>query len=115
MIDGTRLPSASLWRRPPIGAEVPLDPDSREIVELFEGGGARYLFVGADALGVRGTPRATGELDLWVECSDESSEKVWRAVCRCGAPVVALGVTRESFATPDMAIRLGTPPRASTS
>lgn len=98
-----------------MGAEVPLNPDFREIVELLEGEGARYLIVGADALGVRRTPRATGDLDLWVECSDENSEKVWRAVRRCGAPVEALGVTREDFATPGMVIRLGTPPRASTS
>lgn len=93
-----------------MGAEVPLNPDFREIVELLEAEGARYLIVGAYALGVLGTPRATGDLDLWVECSDENSERVWRAVCRFGAPVAALGVTREDFATPGMVIQLGTPP-----
>lgn len=94
-----------------MGAEVPLNPDFREIVALLEAEGARYLIVGAYALGVLGTPRATGDLDLWVECSDENSERVWRAVCRFGAPVEALGVTREDFATPGMVIQLGTPPR----
>ena len=40
----------------------------------------RFPVVGAYALGIHGRPRATGDLDVWVEASPENAPRVMRAL-----------------------------------
>jgi hypothetical protein len=56
-------------------------------------------------------PRATGDIDVWIERSPDNAERVWRALEAFGAPTVALGVRREHLEAPDMVIQIGLPPR----
>lgn len=88
----------------------PLSDDFRDILREFVAADVRFLVVGAHALAVHGVPRATGDLDLWVESSDANAERIITALTRFGAPVEALGIRREDFLKPDLVAQLGLPP-----
>ena len=62
-------------------------------------------------MAVHGVPRATGELDVWVDPEPANAEHVWRALLAFGAPVRELGVSRADFETPGMVVQIGLPPR----
>lgn len=51
----------------------------------------------SDALAVRGVPRATQDLDVWVDPTPENAAKVWAALSSFGAPLDDLGITVEDF------------------
>ena len=72
---------------------------------------ARFLVVGAHAMAVHGIPRATGDLDLWIDPDGENAARVWTALVRFGAPVEALGITMRDLATPGTIVQIGLPPR----
>lgn len=72
---------------------------------------ARFLVVGAHALAVHGVPRATQDLDVWIEPSAENAARVWRALAQFGAPLTELGISAEDFSTPGNVIQIGLPPR----
>jgi hypothetical protein len=48
---------------------------------------ADFLIVGAFALAAHATPRATGDLALWVRPKPSNAERVWWALDRFGVPV----------------------------
>lgn len=84
--------------------------DFRDFLAVLHQEGARFLVVGAHALGAHGVSRATADLDVWVEPTSDNAEKVWRALVRFGAPLDALGVSLSDLSTPDQVIQLGIPP-----
>lgn len=57
-----------------------LNPDYHEILSAFSDEGVEYLVVGAYALAVHGVPRATGDLDLWINRTEENTARVVRAL-----------------------------------
>jgi hypothetical protein len=59
-------------------------------LRALSGASARFLVVGAYAVGVHGWPRATKDLDVWVEASDENSPRVMRGLIEFGAPLMGL-------------------------
>lgn len=67
------------------------------------------MLVGAYAVAAHGLPRATGDIDLWIKCSDDNAQRVWRAVNKFGAPLS--DVTMEDFKLPGTVIQLGVTPR----
>jgi hypothetical protein len=73
--------------------------------------GARFIVVGAHAMAAHGVPRATGDLDIWIEPVRVNVSRVWRALKRFGAPVESLGVSKDDLLSPDMVIQIGLPPR----
>ena len=72
---------------------------------------ARFLVVGAHALAVHGVPRATQDLDVWIEPSPENAARVWNALAVFGAPLEDLGIQVTDFSTEGNVIQLGLPPR----
>jgi hypothetical protein len=70
---------------------------------------ARFLIVGAYAVGVHARPRATKDLDVWVEASTENSLRVLRALKAFGAPTE--GLSEDDFAKPGTGFMMGIPPR----
>jgi len=70
----------------------------------------RFLVVGAHALAVHGHPRATQDIDLWIDPTRENARRVWRALGAFGAPVGDLGVTDADLSTAGMVIQLGLSP-----
>jgi hypothetical protein len=69
----------------------------------------RFLIVGAYAMAVHGRPRATGDLDIWVEPTQENAERAYAALSEFGAPLGDLS-TRD-LATPGVVFQMGLPPR----
>ena len=88
-----------------------MNEDFRDILGELLTARARFLVVGAHAVAVHGVPRATGDLDIWVDPVRDNVPRVWSALIRFGAPVEALGVTTRDLAEPGMIIQLGLPPR----
>jgi hypothetical protein len=88
-----------------------MNPDFEDFLRALTSAGARYLVAGAHALAFHGVPRATGDIDIWIEASAGNSERVWTALAAFGAPVESLGITRNDLVKPDMVIQLGLPPR----
>lgn len=88
-----------------------MNPDFLDLVRLLGDAGARFLVVGAHALAAHGVPRATGDLDIWVQTTPENAAVIWRALADFGAPLEALGVRERDFAEDGNVVQIGTPPR----
>jgi hypothetical protein len=48
-------------------------------------------------------------MDIWIRCSEENAERVWRALRRFGAPLT--GLTRDDLNTPNLVFQIGVAPR----
>lgn len=88
-----------------------MNEDFLDILRCLIEAGARFIVVGAHALAVHGVPRATGDLDIWIDREPANAERVWGALVRFGAPVEATGVTRRDLEAPEMVVQVGLPPR----
>lgn len=69
------------------------------------------MVVGAHALAVHGIPRATGDLDVWIEASPKNAERVWSALLAFGAPLDTVELSQSDLVQPDRVIQIGLPPR----
>ncbi len=85
-----------------------MNRDFVDMLSALSEAGAEYLVVGAHALAAHGTPRATGDLDLWVRPSEENASRVWAALIRFGAPLE--GLREADFTEQDLVIQIGVPP-----
>jgi hypothetical protein len=88
-----------------------MNPDFEDFLRALTEAGARFLVVGAHALAVHGVPRATGDMDVWLETTAENADRVWHALAIFGAPAESLGLTRDDLVKPNMVIQVGLPPR----
>jgi hypothetical protein len=70
---------------------------------------ARFLVVGAFALALHARPRATGDLDLWVEPVPTNAARVLRALRSFGAPLQ--GLQESDLTQPDLVFQIGVAPR----
>ena len=70
--------------------------------------GAEYLIVGAYALAMYGTARATGDIDIWVRPTKDNADRVWTALERFGAP--RRNLAREDLHAPDNVFQIGIAP-----
>ena len=69
-----------------------MNEDYRDFLAALVAEEVRFLVVGAHALAVHGYPRATVDIDIWVESNPENAERVWRALAAFGAPVEGVTV-----------------------
>lgn len=84
---------------------------SRDFVEMLSAlyaAGARFLIVGAHALAAHGMPRATGDLDIWIQPTPENAARVIHALKRFGAALFDLGI--DDLSKPDTVFQIGLPP-----
>jgi len=70
---------------------------------------ARFLIVGAYAVSVHAEPRATGDIDIWVEPTPANAELVFEALTAFGAPLSELTV--DDLASLNVVFQIGLPPR----
>jgi hypothetical protein len=70
--------------------------------------GAEFLVVGAYALAVYGLPRATGDIDLWINNSSDNTSKVWSALEKFGAPLGQ--IKRNDLEEQDVVYQIGVVP-----
>ena len=69
-----------------------------------------FLVVGAHALAAHGVPRATQDLDVWVDPTADNAARVLTALRRFGAPADALGISATDLTTPNTVVQFGVPP-----
>lgn len=71
---------------------------------------ARFLVIGAHALAVHGVPRATQDLDVWIDPVGDNPARVWSALTAFGAPMESLQVGRDDLGRRDAVLQLGIAP-----
>ena len=57
-------------------ATIQLPSDFREFLKLLNSHDVRYLLIGGYAVNYHGYPRATGDMDIWVDRDPDNAEKV---------------------------------------
>lgn len=85
-----------------------LNRDFSELLSELNAREARYLLVGGYALSFYGRPRATGDLDLWIDSTFPNVEVVFRALAHYGAPLE--GITPADLAKPGKVVQIGVSP-----
>jgi hypothetical protein len=85
-----------------------MNPDFVDLLRAFVGHEVRFLIVGAYALARHGRPRATGDLDVWVDATPENADRVIHALGAFGAPMREL--SRADFEAPGAVVQLGVAP-----
>ena len=80
-----------------------LNPDYRDILSVFAEEGVKY------ALAVHGHVRATGDIDLWVETSEDNAARIMVALRRFGAPLHQ--IEERDFEVPGTVFQIGVAPR----
>jgi len=87
-----------------------VNTDYHDILAELIAQNVRFLVVGAHALAVHGYPRATADIDLWIERTPENAARVWRALAEFGAPLADLRVRQEDLTRADVVVQLGLAP-----
>ncbi len=85
-----------------------LNIDFRDMLLALNEVEAEYLVVGAYAVAAHGHPRATGDLDIWVNPNLQNAHRIYRALVIFGAPTHE--ITEEDFAVPSIVFQIGVPP-----
>ena len=86
-----------------------MNQDFVDLLRAFAEADVRFLVVGAYALAVHGRPRATGDLDIWVDATPENASRVIDALRAFGAPLEQ--ISESDFSTPGVAYQIGIEPR----
>lgn len=79
-----------------------------DLLAAFAENRVRFLLVGAYALAYHGRPRATGDLDVWVEATPTNARRVFGALAAFGAPLER--VEPEDFARLGSVFQIGIAP-----
>jgi len=82
--------------------------DFAEMLSALSDAGAEFLVVGAHALAAHGTPRATGDLDIWINPTPANAALVMAALRAFGAPLANLAI--EDLTTPGLIFQIGVVP-----
>jgi hypothetical protein len=85
-----------------------MNQDFVDLLRAFSAADVRFI-VGAYALAIHGHPRATGDLDVWVDATPQNAARVLRALEQFGAPLSE--VTAADFEVPGTVFQIGLPPR----
>jgi hypothetical protein len=86
-----------------------LNEDYKEMLQCLAEEDVKFLLVGAYALAAHGYPRATMDIDFWVQPSPDNADAVLRAIQRFGAPLHDL--TRNDLQKNDTVFQIGVAPR----
>jgi len=85
-----------------------MNEDFVDLLRAFVAHDVRFLIVGAYALALHGRPRATGDLDVWVDASPQNAARIVRALASFGAPMDQ--VSEADFSSPGVVLQLGVAP-----
>lgn len=83
-------------------------PDFIDMIDALRAHGVRFLIVGGYAVGVHGHPRATKDLDVWVEVTAENARRLIAALRDFGAPLH--GLSAQDFEREGTGMQIGVPP-----
>jgi hypothetical protein len=82
--------------------------DFNELLSIFNDYKVKYLVVGGYAVGFHAQPRATKDLDLFIEPDPDNGKAVYTALAKFGAPLA--GLTPDDFMERGAFFRMGHPP-----
>jgi predicted nucleotidyltransferase len=86
----------------------PLPRDFRDFLKLLEDEKVDYLLIGGYAVGYYGYPRATADMDVWIEVNPTNAARTFRALTRFGMKTPDMTV--DLFLDKGKVIRMGVPP-----
>jgi len=86
-----------------------VNPDFLDLLRALSAAEAQFLIVGAYAVSLHARPRATGDIDVWVDATSENASRVFQALRAFGAPLSEL--SEADLATPGIVFQIGVPPR----
>ena len=87
---------------------IPIPPDFREFIQLLNDHSIKYLVVGGYAVAFHGYPRATGDLDIYVELSRSNASGLVRVFQHFGFSPGQF--TPEFFMDEGQVVRIGRSP-----
>jgi len=85
-----------------------LDKNFEDFVALLNQCGVTYMVVGGYALAFHGKPRHTGDLDIWIDLSDDNARKMVQVLNDFG--MSSLGLTKIDFLQKGGITQIGYPP-----
>lgn len=86
-----------------------LNQDYKEMLSTLLEEDVKFLLVGAYALAAHGYPRATGDIDIFIQPDEINAEKVYKALGRFGAPLQSISVL--DLSTSGTIFQIGVAPR----
>jgi hypothetical protein len=87
-----------------------VNKDYRDVLTALVAQNARFLIVGAHALAAHGYPRATVDIDIWIDATSQNARHVWQALAEFGAPLDDLSIREEDLTRTDVVAQFGLPP-----
>src|SRR5207253_7370486 len=85
-----------------------VNQDFVDLLRAFVAADVRFLIVGAYALALHGRPRATGDLDIWVDAIPSNADRILRALETFGAPLTE--ISAEDFSHEGAVFQIGVLP-----
>ncbi|HCM96568.1 MAG TPA: hypothetical protein DIS70_02310 [Anaerolineae bacterium] len=89
-------------------ATIRLPQDFKEFLKLLKEHDVRYLLIGGYAVGFHGYPRATADMNIWVEIDPENANKIVAVLKKFGFNLPEL--SPQLFLQEKQIIRMGVPP-----
>ena len=86
-------------------------PDFKELLSALNKHKVKYLVVGGYAVGYHAQPRATGDLDVFIQSTKKNGEAVYRALVEFSAPNIKT-LSAADFSEAGTFYRMGVPPIA---
>jgi hypothetical protein len=85
-----------------------MNPDFIDLLRAFGAADVRFQIDGAYALAAHGRPRATGDLDVWIDATPDNARRVWQALGAFGAPLAE--IAEADLSRPGVVYQIGVPP-----
>ncbi len=85
-----------------------MNRDFVDLLRALSDAEARFLVVGAFAVGRYAQPRATGDLDLWLDAAPANAARVYAALREFGAPLESL--REEDLSAQNLVFQMGVAP-----
>jgi hypothetical protein len=82
--------------------------DFKEFLKSLNSNSVEYLLIGGYAVGIHGHIRATNDLDIWVNVSQENAARIERALREFG--FAGPGLAADLFLVRNKIVRMGVPP-----
>lgn len=84
------------------------DQEFKEFAELFLSHGVRFMIIGGYAVTAHGHPRYTGDIDFFVEKSEDNAERIVKAIHEFFGPLPEVKI--ENFLDEERMSQFGVPP-----
>lgn len=85
-----------------------ISSDYKDLLNIFNAAGVRYLIVGGYAVMIHTEPRYTKDLDIWIDRSVTNAQVLFQALVRFGAPLKDLQPA--DFTEPEVFYQIGMEP-----